>query len=123
MQQIKLEKSKVISFTGKEEGEITTLQLINTAINASPSGGFTVTDMMDRLAVQKKVKDIEKEMKDSEEYIILGGEDVYSIKDWTLSLEDAEFKQLGTWVHAVKWGIISSFIVDFDQQFKDFKPK
>lgn len=114
MKQITLKKEEFGEILPKDgkKGFISTIQLINTAINNTPQGGFAVSEMMERLTIQKKVKDMEKQIGE--------GEDVYTdiTSPWVLELEDAEFKQLGTWVHAVKWAFLSDFIVDFDQQFK-----
>lgn len=114
MKQITLKKEELEGITSKDgkKGYIATIQLINTAINNAPSGGFAVTEMMERLAIQKKVRDMEKQIGEEENAYT----DITS--PWVLELEDAEFKQLGTWVHSVKWAFLSDFIVDFDQQFK-----
>lgn len=118
MKQINLIQGELSLHTtkGEEQAKIETIQLINTAIDNMPPGGFNVTEMMERLAVQGKVKEIEKQMKTH-------GDNVYDIpeggKPWRLELEDAEFKNLGTWVNSVKWAHLSQFTVDFILQFKE----
>lgn len=96
MKTVQLKSTKETLPSGQEI-EITTEQLIKTACNNSPQGGFTATDMMDRI----KILDL-----------------LDKAEQGKLELEDADHKKLGEFVKATKWAFISRFITEFDAQFR-----
>lgn len=97
MKQIDLKTTQEI---GRDGNAITlrTADLIAIAVNNAPAGGYNVSQMMDRLKILSKIEKLPEEAVE-------------------LSLEDAEYTNLGVWVKDVKWGILSQFIVDFVQSF------
>lgn len=87
--------------TGKlHEFELTTKELIKTALNnsSSPQGGFPIDDMMIRLKILTKLELIKPE-------------------DTVFELEDSDFNKLGEYAKAVNWGFVSQTFPDFVNQF------
>lgn len=96
MKSIELKSTKEALPSGQEI-ELSTQQLIKTAVNNTPQGGFTATDMLDRLRILEVLE---------------------KAKGKKLDLEDSDFKKLGEFVKITKWAFISRFITEFDNQFR-----
>lgn len=108
MKKIELKKhtEALESANGKTvDVKMSTLDLIKMAINDVPPGGFAASDMMERLELLSIVKDIQKLPEEQQPDHI--------------ELEDAQFKNLGKYVNSMKWSILSQFIVDFTELFKE----
>lgn len=100
----KIEKDLVIG-TKVQDLEITTAELIRTAVNSPVSGGFTSADMINRIRILDFLSMAEKK-------------EVPQGELRTLELEDADYANLTQYVKNTKWSIISRTIVEFAEQFK-----
>lgn len=77
---------------------LNTKNLIISALENPTEGGFSVTEMRNRLKVMDKVHTLNEE-------------------STVLELEDAEFDTLKSAVKQVKWAILDKFIVEFEDSF------
>lgn len=77
---------------------LNTKNLIISALENPTEGGFSVTEMRNRLKVMDKV-------------------DALNEESTVLELEDAEFETVKNAVKQVKWAILDKFIVEFDDSF------
>lgn len=77
---------------------LNTKNLIISALENPTEGGFSVTEMRNRLKVMDKV-------------------DALNEESTVLELEDAEFETVKNAVKQVKWAILDKFIVEFEDSF------
>lgn len=77
---------------------LNTKNLIISALENPTEGGFSVTEMRNRLKVMDKI-------------------DALNEESTVLELEDAEFDTLKGAVKQVKWAILDKFIVEFEDSF------
>lgn len=103
--QLKEINEKII-VNGNQEVDLktTTAELIRTACNSPIQGGYTASEMIDRI----RILDFLKVADDVE---VPQGE----VKE--LQLEDADFANLAVYVKATKWTVLSREIVEFVKQF------
>lgn len=98
----------------------TTLGLLKTALNHvvinanAGNSGLTVEEMATRLKIMTVLEE-HKEMDVAEGE--LNDAHLIMIKD--IQLEDADFNKLKELFNAVRWGVVSQFIVDTANQFKN----
>lgn len=104
--ELKTVTEEIFSGQGKKPVEIKTIDLIKTAVNNTPPGGFAFTDMLNRLRIGDAVDKLEK-MDASEPAV--------------LHLEDADFENLKKYVHDTKWAIVSRTIVEFVMTLDEMK--
>ncbi len=79
--------------------EIATTDLLKIAINSPVQGGYSVSEMLQRIKLLDTVEKAEKE------------------NATEVQFEDADYQTLGALVKSTKWGIISRTIVEFVQEF------
>jgi hypothetical protein len=95
---------------------LTSYDLIKSAINNAPQGGYTPEEMRTRLNLLDKLDEHRSE------FALLPApekaDDLFLKKSVTLELEDAEFSKLQNLMQEMKWGIVSRFIMDTVDQFK-----
>lgn len=104
--QIKKTTEKLLINGSLTDVEISTLELIKTAVNYNPpgSGGFSVQEMSSRFRILDAVEEFEKnENPESSD---------------TLLLEDADYENLKMYVTNTRWGVISKTIIDFVENLK-----
>lgn len=94
----------------EREIDLSTVSLLKTAINNVPEGGYTASDMLNRIKILDKIEALPRV-----EVSTLG--DSTSVTREFLDLEDAEFALVKGYVGSVKWGVLSRFIIDFTQVF------
>lgn len=100
--ELKNEKEKLV-FNGQNvEIDMATLELIETVVNSPLKEGITASDMLSRIKILDKVRDIKNDPKAPKE----------------LSLEDVDYKKLAEYVGAMKWSVVSRFVLEFTQQFE-----
>ena len=101
MQTIQLLKGEAEVFVNGKmtKGPITTLDLIEIAINSPIKGGYSITEMRERLRIKAATSKLDKDAVQ-------------------LTLEDADYEKLKQLVTETRWGIVSQFIADFDASFK-----
>lgn len=79
--------------------EIATIDLLKIAINTPVQGGYSVSEMSQRIRLLDAVEKAEKE------------------KATEIQFEDKDYEYLSILVKSTKWGIISRTIVEFVQEF------
>lgn len=89
----------------KKEYEFSTLELIKTAANNCPPGGFAASDMMSRLRIIDAVESCEKQGSPAD----------------VINLEDNDYENLKKYVETTKWNVLSRSIVDFIKSFSSTK--
>ncbi len=89
-----------LTIGGREQDlEITTIDLLKTAINSPVQGGYSVSDMLTRIKLLE----------------LIGKAEVN--KDTTVQFEDVDFTYLGKVVKETKWAVLSKTILEFVQLF------
>lgn len=98
--QLKTKKEFITLSNGeRKEIVISTTNLIRNAIDSIPKEGVTASEMRNRIKILDKLDNaIEKDLKE-------------------LELPEELFKYLGEITKDMKWTVISSIIVDFDETF------
>lgn len=97
--ELKKVKEKVVVNNSQQEAEIKTIDLLKVAINAPSQGGYSVSEMSQRLKLLDVVDQAEKSNEDK------------------VSFEDSDFEVLKKLVKDTKWAIISRTVVDFVTEF------
>ena len=97
---------------GGRDTFLTTYDLLKSAINNPTQGGFNVDEMIKRLRILGEVEK-HKELFDikPEDF-----KDELLERKATLELEDADFTKLKELFKEMKWGIVSSTIVELSKQ-------
>lgn len=97
---------------GGRDTFLTTYDLLKSAINNPTQGGFNVDEMIKRLRLLGEVEK-HKELFDikPEDY-----KDEMLDRKATLELEDADFTKLKELFKEMKWGVVSSTIVELSKQ-------
>lgn len=97
---------------GGRDTFLTTYDLLKSAINNPSQGGFNVDEMIKRLRILGEVEK-HKELFDikPEDY-----KDEMLDRKATLELEDADFTKLKELFKEMKWGVVSSTIVELSKQ-------
>jgi len=97
---------------GGRDTFLTTYDLLKSAINNPTQGGFNVDEMIKRLRILGEVEK-HKELFDikPEDY-----KDEMLDRKATLELEDADFTKLKELFKEMKWGVVSSTIVELSKQ-------
>lgn len=93
---------------------LTTYDLLKTAINQQPQGGFSIDEMQVRLRLLGII-DAHKQMFDIKE-----GEftDELLEREVEVNFEDADFDKLKTLYRETKWGAVSSTIVEVSNSLR-----
>lgn len=95
-----IKAAEKIIVNGKElDVDISTTELLRTIINNPVQGGFSVSEMMNRLKLLEIVEDGEKNNKPE------------------IQFEDSDFTLLGKLAQETKWNILSKTIIAFTKQF------
>jgi len=94
----KVEETVVIN-NQQVKTEISYLDLLKIAVNAPSQGGYTVSEMGQRLRILDVINATEK------------------ANDNKIAFEDADFTVLSKLVKDAKWSVISRTIVDFVGEF------
>jgi len=92
----------------------TTYDLLKMAINNPQEGGFNVDEMIKRLRLLSKLDEHKSEFQIDESKF----SDSDLSKTATLDLEDADFDKLKELFRQVKWGLVSSTIVDLHNEIE-----
>lgn len=97
---------------GGRDTFLTTYDLLKSAINNPTQGGFNVDEMIKRLRLLGEVEK-HKELFDikPEDF-----KDELLERKATLELEDADFAKLKELFKEMKWGVVSSTIVELSKQ-------
>jgi len=97
---------------GGRDTFLTTYDLLKSAINNPTQGGFNVDEMIKRLRLLGEVEK-HKELFDikPEDF-----KDELLERKATLELEDADFTKLKELFKEMKWGVVSSTIVELSKQ-------
>jgi hypothetical protein len=97
---------------GGRDTFLTTYDLLKSAINNPTQGGFNVDEMIKRLRILGEVEK-HKELFDikPEDF-----KDELLERKATLELEDADFTKLKELFKEMKWGVVSSTIVELSKQ-------
>lgn len=101
MKTIELKKvsEKLIVNNAQVETEIKTIDLLKVAINAPAQGGYSVSEMSQRLRLFDAVDQAEKN------------------NDGKVAFEDSDFEALKKLVKDTKWSVVSRSVVDFVNEF------
>jgi len=99
---------------GGRETFLTTYDLLKSAINNPSKEGFSVDEMIKRLRLLNEV-DKHKATFEIEEGKF---DDSMLEKKATLELEDADFTKLKELFKEMKWGVVSTTIVDLHNEFE-----
>lgn len=97
--EFKSTKEKLTVGGREQELDITTVDLLKTAINNPVQGGYSVSDMLLRL----KLLDLVTKESD--------------LGEKSVQIEDADFAQLGRIVKETKWAVLSKTILEFVKLF------
>jgi len=92
----------------------TTYDLLKAVINNPQEGGFTVEEMMNRVRLLNKVEEFKNK------FFIDNGTfgDSDLLKEDVLQLEDADFVKLKELFKKMKWGIVSSTIINLHNELE-----
>lgn len=118
MKTIELKTTKeMVVVGGKHESEIeiSVSDLIKTACNNPVKGGFTASDMVNRVRILDFLEAANK--KTIETPLVVSTEPVVGV----LELEDADYKNLAAMVAETKWAVVSKEILAFVQSFETKK--
>ena len=97
---------------GGRDTFLTTYDLLKSAINNPTQGGFNVDEMIKRLRL---LGEVEKH-KDLFEINAEEFKDEFLERKATLELEDADFTKLKELFKEMKWGVVSSTIVNLSKE-------
>lgn len=96
--ELKKEKENVVVQGREVEIELSTADLLKTALNSPVQGGYSINDISIRVRLLDLVSKSEK-------------------ANSSLELEDADFNSLSEIVQGARWAVVSRFIKDFVEQF------
>lgn len=101
MKTIELKKltEKIVANGKTHDLEISTIELLKTAINNPVQGGYTASDMLTRIKLLDKVEKAETE------------------EATKIDFEDNQFTALAKIAQDTKWSIVSRFIGEFLESF------
>lgn len=107
MKTIELKKTKEsILFNGKSvEMDFYTADLIRTAVNQPVKGGYTTTDLVNRIRIADKLEEANRQL------TVEGNAKL-------LELEDSDYKNLSALVAEARWPVVSKTILEFVESFK-----
>lgn len=88
----------------------TTYGLLRTVIDNTPQGGFTVEEMINRLRLSNAVNEF-KDKFDVKEF-----SDEHLKLKAVLKLEDADYTKLKELFKEMKWGVVSTTIVELSKE-------
>jgi hypothetical protein len=97
--QLKTTEEVVIQNNQQIKTEIKTIELLKVALNSPVQGGYTVSDMAQRIKILDNIEKADKA--NSTEF----------------QLEDTDYQALATLVRDTKWSVISRTIVNFVNEF------
>jgi hypothetical protein len=97
---------------GGRDTFLTTYDLLKSAINNPTQGGFNVDEMIKRLRLLGEVEKHKELFDIKPEYF----KDELLERKATLELEDADFTKLKELFKEMKWGVVSSTIVELSKQ-------